>query len=162
LRLFWRSFVFNTFNMTTPFRWKAFIHFTVCAPYDMSFICLFVLILQRSPALIVPYIFRTTFRSGALSAFVSYIAVIQAFVRSVSMSHIRILSCFSLVQRDRNFDLKSLICSMYSWFAVKILEWVSAHFYFLLLMVDPKYVNLSTHLSLNHPLSDSWDIVLLL
>ena len=80
----------------------------------MSFISLFVFILQRSPALIGQYIFRTIFRSDILSAFVSCIVVIQAFVRSVSMGHIRVLYSFNLVLRDRNCDLQSLIFSLYT------------------------------------------------
>jgi len=80
----------------------------------MSFISLFVLILQRSPALIGQYIFRTIFRSDTLSTFVSCIVVIQAFVPSVSMFHIKVLYIFNLVLRDRNYDLKSLIFSFYT------------------------------------------------
>jgi hypothetical protein len=93
---------------------KAFILFTVSTPYDMSFISLFVLILQRSPPLIGQCIFLTIFRSDILSAFISYIVVIQVFGPSVSMGHIRVLYSFNLVLRDSNCDLKSLICSSYA------------------------------------------------
>jgi len=54
------------------------------------------------------------FRSDTLSAFVSCIVVIQAFVPSVSMGHIRVLYSFNLVLRHRNYDLKSLIFSLYT------------------------------------------------
>ena len=140
------------------FSWEAFVLFTVSTPYDISFISLFVLILQRSPALIGQYIFRTIFCSDILSAFVSCIVVIQAFGPSVSMGHNRVLytRSFNLVLRDRNCDLKSLIYSLYAWFAVIILEWISVHFSFSLFTLDPKYVKLSTRLSLKSPIFRFW------
>jgi len=96
------------------------------------------------------------FRSDTLSAFVSCIVVIQAFVPSVSMGHIRVLYSFNLVLRHRNYDLKSLIFSLYTWFAVMVLEWISVHFSFSLFTVAPKYVTLSTHLSSKSPLVRCW------
>ena len=72
----------------------------------MSFISLFVLILQSSPALTDPYTLRAIFRSDILSVFVSCIVVTQVFDPSVSMGRIKVLCSFTLVLRDRNFDLK--------------------------------------------------------
>ena len=48
---------------------RDFINFTVSAPCNMSFICLVVLILQRSPFMSQYIIFLTIFRSNILSAF---------------------------------------------------------------------------------------------
>jgi hypothetical protein len=72
---------------------KAFISFTVFTPYDISFISLFVPILQRSLARIGQYIFRTIFRSDILSAFVSCFFVIQALTRQ----SVRVILGFCIV-----------------------------------------------------------------
>ena len=90
---------------------KAFIHFTVSTPYDVSFISFFVLILQRSLSLIGQYIFRTIFLSDVLSAFVSCIVVIQAFVPSISMGRIRVLYSFNTL-RTGDADLRFYITSV--------------------------------------------------
>ena len=86
----------------------------------MSFISLFVLILQSSPALTDPYTLRAIFRSDILSVFVSCIVVTQVFDPSVSMGRIKVLCSFTLVLRDRNFDLKKFN---------KVLEWKTEFFH---------------------------------
>jgi hypothetical protein len=54
-----------------------FINFTISAPFTISFISFFFLILQRSPSFVGPYIFLIIFLSGIQSAFISSIASVQ-------------------------------------------------------------------------------------
>jgi hypothetical protein len=62
----------------------------------MSFVFMFVLLLQRSFSFTGPFIFLTVFRSNVLGALLTAVVVVQASGPKVAMGRIRVLqSCNS-------------------------------------------------------------------
>jgi hypothetical protein len=74
--LFCRCLVLHSFN-NTILSWRCFINLAVSSPCKMSFIFLFVVILQCSLSFNGLCIFLTFFLSNILSAFISSMAVVQ-------------------------------------------------------------------------------------
>jgi hypothetical protein len=62
------------------------------------------------------------------------------------MGHIRSLYSFNLVFWDMTLELKSEFAK-YAWFAIMILEHMSANILFSFFTTDTKYVKVSMHVS---------------